>query len=187
MKITALLPLALSVVFAGTACSRIASGDVNSASVAQAGVQTVEINAEGLATGQRGLHHSNAVAFGQPQREVLMRLRSILGAPTNSGRNPECPSGPVDFVQYRDLQLNFEHGRFAGYLVDGRNPPIETYQGLSVGDRRSDIDGDADVTEQEGGMLGTELSVNGVGVLLDGPGAEARITTLFAGVTCFAR
>ena len=150
--------------------------------------QEVELAANGLTTGQRGLHHANTIEFGQPREAVLTQISAVLGTPTGTGTNAECPSGPVEFASFGSLDLHFEDGRFAGWVIDEPGGPLlESYHGLSHGDMRSELDADGEIETVGNSTLGTELSVNGIGVLMSGPGPSDRVTTLFAGVTCFAR
>jgi hypothetical protein len=149
---------------------------------------SVELSGKGLSTGSRGLHHANFLEFGQPRAKVVADISEALGAPTASGRNADCPSGPVDFTSFGTLDLHFEGDRFAGWVIDqAGGPEVESYHGLSFGDRRNELDGDADIEVVKGSTLGTELIVNGVGVIMSGPRPTDRVTNLFAGVTCFAR
>ncbi len=186
MNKVALAPLVLALVMSA-ACTRSTDASVNSAA-AGGGGQTVQLAAGGLTTGSQGLHHSNIIEFGEPRAAVVSQLSAILGRPSASGRNAECPSGPVDFVSFGALDLHFENGRFAGWVIDeaGR-PKLQSYHGLSFGDRRSELDGDADIVVAQDSSLGTELSFNDIGVLMSGPGASDRVTALFSGTTCFAR
>lgn len=186
MKMMTLLPLAL-IAAATPACTRSTDTGVAPAG-APAGKQTVQLAAGGLTTGSQGLHHANVIDFGQPRAAVVSQLSAILGRPTKTGRNPDCPTGPVDLVSFGSLELTFEDGRFAGWMVDSADAPmLETYHGLSVGDRRTEIDTDAEVEVTADSTIGTEMTVNEVGVLLATPAADAPVTTLFSGRTCFAR
>jgi hypothetical protein len=188
MKIKTLLPLALGLALASTACSRMSNGDVHSASATPEGNQEVELTEGGLTTGSAGLHHANIIEFGASRQQVLAQLTPILGRP-RLGRNADCPTGAVDTADYGALHLNFQDGRFAGWVVDRvSRPALETYHGFAVGQRRSEIDLDlADLEVVENSTLGTEINAFGVGALLEGPGPNARVKTLFSGVTCFAR
>jgi hypothetical protein len=186
MKKIAWLPLVL-VLSATAGCSRSTDTPINSAGSAGAS-QTVELAAGGLTTGSRGLHHSNLIQFGAPRAAVVSQLSDILGSPSRTGRNAECPSGPVDFVSFGTLDLHFEGGRFTGWVIDeAGEPKLESYHGLKIGDRRDALDADADIEVDANSSLGTELSFNGIGVLLSGPRQSDRVTTLFSGTTCFAR
>jgi hypothetical protein len=186
MKKIALVPLVL-VLAATAACSRSTDTPINSSGSAEAS-ETVELAAGGLTTGSRGLHHSNLIQFGAPRATVVSQLTDILGSPTGTGRNAECPSGPVDFVNFGALGLHFGGGRFTGWVIDEAGEPrLESYHGLKIGDRRDALDADADIEVDANSSLGTELSFNGIGVLLSGPRPSDRVTTLFSGTTCFAR
>jgi hypothetical protein len=126
--------------------------------------------------------------FGASRANVVSQLSGILGSPSRTGRNADCPSGPVDFVSFGALDLHFEGGLFTGWVIDeAGKPELQSYHGLSVGDRRDGLDADADIEVDANSSLGTELSFNGIGVLLSGPRAADRVTTLFSGTTCFAR
>jgi hypothetical protein len=129
------------------------------------------------------------VLFGMPRAEVLSLLEPALGAPTARGRNAECPSGPVDFVSFGALDLHFEDGRFVGWVIDeAGEPKLQSYHGLTFGDRRSALlESDMEVEVVPESSLGTELKVDGIGVLMSGPGESDRIENLFSGTTCFAR
>ena len=207
MKRIALLPLVAALAATG-ACARSsdaanaqAGGNTTSvgakpveqpaskrAGDAMAAAQSVELIGNGLTTGSRGLHHSNIVEFGQPRATVIASIAAALGKPTATGSNADCPSGPVDYASFGPLDLHFEDDRFAGWVIDeAGGPEIESRNGLSFGDRRSELDGDAKVETVRDSTLGHELSVDGVGVLMSGPGPSDRVENLFAGVTCFAR
>jgi hypothetical protein len=187
MKKIALLPLAVALAVTAGCSRRVDTGINTAGSPGTGGGLEVNLAEGGLTMGSRGLHHSNIIAFGQPRDQVIMELASVLGRPSIS-RNADCPSGPVETASFGPLDLHFEGGRFTGWVVDeAGTPQLQSYHGLSVGDRRNEIDGDARVEVDANSSLGTELSVNGIGVLLGGPAPSDRVTTLFSGTTCFAR
>lgn len=149
--------------------------------------QKIELVEGGFSSGAVGLHHSNMISFGQPQAQVVEQVTAILGSPSETGRNTDCPTGAVDFVNYGSLGLHFEGGRFVGWVLDGPSPALESYHGLAIGMRRSALADELAAEVDANSTLGTEATVNGIGVLLSGPGADAQVTNLFSGVTCFAR
>ncbi|HEY0114821.1 MAG TPA: hypothetical protein VGB54_03780 [Allosphingosinicella sp.] len=151
--------------------------------------QELRLTGNGLATASPGLHSSGQLAFGQAREEVLAAVTATRGRPTASGRNAECPSGPVEFAEFGPLALHFENGRFAGWVLEAAaTPPIEEEYGLAIGTTRADLqESDQGPATFENGSLGPEFDFNGIGGLLDGPGSQAKVKTLFAGVTCFAR
>lgn len=143
----------------------------------------------GLAVGTRGLHSSEQIDFGAPRERVVAAVTALRGAPTATGRNADCPSGPVEMVSFGALDLHFEEGRFAGWVLDGpTDPPIREEYGLGIGSPRSEIMEmvPGEVTFRTS-TLGPEFDEAGLSGLLDGEGPEARVTVLFSGVTCFAR
>ena len=188
MKKIALVPLVL-VLAATAACTRSTDTALNSAGSQEHPGQKVELVEDGFTTGSVGLHHANLVTFGQPRAKVIKEISDVLGRPTGRGRNAECPSGPVDWASFGALDLHFEGGRFAGWVIDEAGAPeLESYHGLSFGDDRREVEGsDMEVEPVSDSTLGTELVVDGIGVLMSGPGQTDRVTNLFAGVTCFAR
>jgi hypothetical protein len=58
--------------------------------------------------------------------------------------------------------------------------------GVGIGTTRAQVE-DALAIQVSSTSLGTEFTAGGLAGLLDGPGAEARITNLWAGETCIAR
>lgn len=172
---------------ANAAMAPAAAPGNNGQAQAPAGNQEMELIGEGFSSGSRGLHHSNMITFGQPQAQVVQQVSAILGQPSQTGRNADCPTGAVDFVNYGSLGLHFEGGRFVGWVLDGPSPALESYHGLAVGMRRSALADELAAEVDANSTLGTEVTVNGIGALLSGAGADARVTSLFTGVTCFAR
>lgn len=151
--------------------------------------QQLMLAERGFTSGSVGLHHPNVITFGQSQAEVTNALTAILGPPSRSGRNAECPDGEVDVASFGELDVHFRDGKFAGWVLDGpMRPLLESHQGLTIGQRRSEISaGDGDAPRFEQSSLGAEFQSEGIGGLLEGEGANARVKTLFSGVTCFAR
>lgn len=188
MKKIALVPLIMALA-ATAACTRSTDTPIAAAGDAEHPGVSVELVEGGLSYGSKGLHHADILAFGERRAKVIEVLTDALGRPTATGRNAECPSGPVDWVSFGSLDLHFERGRFVGWVIDeAGGPELESYHGLAFGAPREALDeGDMDVEVVPESSLGTELSVNGIGVLMSGPGKSDRVTNLFAGTTCFAR
>lgn len=156
------------------------SAKVAPASAAEA---TVAVDGEGLrlvsASGR-----ARPLPFGTAEAEVLTTLERLRG-PAETGVNGDCG---VRFAGWSDgLNLVFEDGRFTGWWVDGRaKGGITTVSGVGAGAKRSALDVYADVAVTES-TLGREFTAGGMAGLVDGPGADAEITHLWAGRTCVAR
>lgn len=181
-----LLPLALIALAGTAACSRTTEGSVRSAG--QVGSMQIVLGSEALLTGQVGLHAGNAMPFGTAQAELISAITAIRGRPTEVGTNPDCPTGAVQFAAWGPFFVHFDEGRFVGWVLDGAtNPPITNDRGLAVGVRRDALDADAEIVVDTESTLGAEISVDGIGAILESAAPNARIQTLFSGITCFAR
>lgn len=163
------------------------------ASAAEEGLETqaageeakVAMDGEGVTvTGADGkVQH---LAFGMGHDE-LMRAIAFRG-PAGETTNQECGAGPVDFASWPDgLNLLFQQGEFAGWSLDERADTIVTASGgVGIGSPRSALAALGTV-EVEESTLGTEFTAGGIGGLLDGPGKGAKVTALWAGLTCMFR
>ena len=145
----------------------------------------ISLSEDGLRIAEAGPRPAVRLQFGTTSRaEVVSALSPALGQPSRTARNEDCPTGAVDVVSFGSLDLHFADGKFAGWVLDGDRPELQTSEGLKVGSARKEIEGGQ---ADEASTLGTEIVISGIGAILDGPGADARVTTLFSGTTCFAR
>lgn len=126
--------------------------------------------------------------FGSEQALVLGSLERIRGAATR-GKNEECGAGPVDTASWPDgLSLIFQEGKFAGWALDQRSAGrIATANGIGPGMRRTALDASGTEVRVFASSLGTEFAAGDLFGLLDGPQPDARVTNLWAGVSCAAR
>lgn len=132
---------------------------------------------------------ARALGFGAPQPQILAALTRLRGAPRDQGLGEECGAGPLAFASWDDgLILWFQDNRFAGWALN-RGPAASTLTtasgiGLNVPRNTAEQSVALDVEQT---TLGTEFSAGGLGGILDGPASDARITALWAGVTCMFR
>ncbi len=149
--------------------------------------QELRLISGGLASGAPGLHTNAILPFGRPKAEIVAAVAAIRGAPTGRDANGECGAGPMDFVHFDGLRLNFQHGRFVGWSV---NPPagaqpLQDEWGLGLGTTRASLtDGDQDPATIESSTLGVEFDAGGIGGLLSSDAPDATVTTLWAGTNC---
>jgi len=118
------------------------------------------------------------LVFGLPQARAVELATAAFGAPTGR-EHVDCPAGPMDFVNFQDLQLIFEEGRFTGWSMNGPRPELRTAGGLSVGAPRSTL-GDREISEDDG--FGPGFSDGEISGVLDEN--ETRIAGLSAGSIC---
>lgn len=129
------------------------------------------------------------IPFGRPEAEVLASIERVRGE-AGKGINQDCGAGPVRYANWADgLSLVFQGGRFAGWGLDGRaTGAIATADGIGPGATRAQLEaayGIPVVVRQT--SLGTEWRAGAVSGLLDGPGRQAKVTDMWAGVNCVAR
>ncbi len=127
--------------------------------------------------------------FGTSQADLLASLERVRGRAAQ-GTNADCGAGPAQYANWADgLSIVFQNGRFAGWGLDGRAAgAIATADGIGPGATRAQLDeaiGPPLAVRKS--SLGTEFSAGAYHGLLDGSGADARITDMWAGVSCVAR
>ena len=127
--------------------------------------------------------------FGSEQAEVLNSLERVRGKAA-MGTNADCGAGPVQYAIWADgLSLVFKDGKFSGWGTDGRaQRAIVTADGIGIGTTRAELEdaiGPPVVVRQS--SLGTEFTAGDYHGLFGGSEANARITDMWAGMSCVAR
>ena len=122
------------------------------------------------------------------RREALLAVLQASRSPADSGTLSECGAGPLDYAAWADgLTLYFQDGRFAGWALDERAEGAHaTANGIGPGSTRHALDAAYDAKVEES-TLGTEFRAGDLSGILDGPGPNARVTALWAGVSCAFR
>ena len=163
------------------------AGTAESGAPAQAAAARLAVDGDGLRWSPQPGGTERRIPFGTPQAQVVASLERVRG-PAEQGTNQDCPTGPVQYANWPDgLSLVFEEGRFVGWSVDDRAAgAVETAAGIGPGDSRAQLTA-AHAAEVRQSTLGTEFSAGDVHGVLDGPSAGARITDMWAGVSCVAR
>lgn len=149
----------------------------------QAADPVVAVEAEGLRLFNAQTGSARPVPFGTLQANMLSVL-AFRGAP-GIGTLGECGAGPLDQASWPDgLSLYFQDGGFVGWALDGRaKGALTTAAGIGPGSTRRALEAAYTVTV-ELSTLGNEFSAGELFGILDGPGADARITAMWAGVSC---
>lgn len=145
------------------------------------------VDGDGLRWFMPGNGAARPLPFGQPQAAVLASLERVRG-PAGRGANQDCGAGPVQYANWADgLSLVFQNGRFAGWGLDGRAAgALATAAGVGPGSTRAELADAYGVTVRPS-TLGAEFSAGDIHGILDGPGPTAKITDMWAGVSCVAR
>jgi len=170
------------------AANQVGSGGANATAQDAAPGPEVMLTRTGLAVGTRGLHPGQTYEFGRPQAEIVAMATEIRGRPTGSGRNEECGEGPIDFVDFGNLRVNFQNGRFVGWDASPVGAPARDEWGLGIGSPRSELEDENDPPLRvERSTLGIEFTSGGYGGLLSSTRADATVTDLWAGLICAFR
>lgn len=127
--------------------------------------------------------------FGSEQAEVLNSIERVRGKAA-MGTNVDCGAGPVQYASWADgLSLVFRDGKFSGWGIDSRaRRAIVTADGIGIGTTRAELEdaiGPPVVVRQS--SLGNEFTAGAYHGLFGGTQANARITDMWAGVSCVAR
>lgn len=127
------------------------------------------------------------IAFGTPRQATLDAL-TFRGAPSETGTLEECGAGGLDLASWSDgLTLYFQDEKFVGWAVRGEaKGKLTTASGIGPGSTRAELES-AYAAKIFESTLGTEFTAGDVFGILDGKGAGARITNLWAGASCNMR
>ena len=157
--------------------------------VAQAVMPLLGLDADGLRIVNPESGSTRPVAFGDSVATVMQQLAALRG-PAERARNEACGAGPIDVASWpHGLRLAFQNDLFVGWSVDGRQPGAEaftTLAGLGVQSPRTALDSAYAATVEET-SLGTEFAAAGLHGLLDSDRPDARVATMWAGVSCTFR
>lgn len=132
-----------------------------------------------------------------PQGELVEVMSKVLQAePKSIGINTECGAGPLKMASWSNgLTLVLQEKKtstakewqFVGWYAgapSGAAPKIATMAGVGIGSTRAELEGAYAVKVVES-TLGQEFSTtSGLYGILDGPGQEAVITSLWSGTSC---
>ena len=144
------------------------------------------LDSEGLIAILAETGSTQPLPFSRQKSQTLVTMTRVEPAPGKESTNAECGAGPLAFVAWPDgLTLLFQDDRFAGWTVDA--PGLTTIDGIGVGVTLAALKAAYPDVVVEESTLGTEFTAGALGGLLDGKGPDARVTNLWAGVTCMFR
>lgn len=144
------------------------------------------IEAEGLRLFNRTSGAATPMPFGTAQDQVMTAL-AIYGQP-KTGTNTECGAGPLDYASWPDgLTVYFQKAAFAGWALDERAMgKHNTAIGIGPGSTRRDLS-DAYTAVFTKTSIGTEFAAGKLYGVLNSATPDARITNMWAGVSCVFR
>ncbi len=126
------------------------------------------------------------LAFSRDKAQTLVTMSRVEPSPGVETVNSECGAGTLTFVEWPGgLTLLFQEDRFAGWTMDKAG--LTTMDGIGVGSTRAQLLAARPDTTVEDSTLGTEFAVADMGGLFEDAAPDAKITHLWAGVTCAFR
>lgn len=141
----------------------------------------VQLAPDGLTITPAG-GEAHQLSFGLPREAVT----ADLGAPQQQGIASDCGVGPLGYARYPGgLSLSFQDDSFAGWTLD--RGTLVTAEGIGIGSTRQQIEATGPVTVMDQSTIGIEFVASDFSGLLDSRGPAARITQLWAGITCITR
>lgn len=145
--------------------------------------QEVMFIGQGLQVGIISLHPGQTYEFGLAKAEILAMARNLRGASTGSGR---CREAPADYVDFGNLRVIFDRGRFVGWDAAPGDPPLRDEWSFHIGVGRDDITA-SDGIQYRRTQRGYEFEADGVNGLLSSDRPDATVVDLWAGTTCTPR
>jgi hypothetical protein len=150
---------------------------------------------QGLQLRDTGLHlvvyaGDSDVKFGTPMKAAVAAIDGMLGPGSKPETNSECGAGPITFVKWPDgLSGLFQDDKFQGWSVDSGSPKgvYVTDKAIGVGSTRAELLSAYPDAKIEESTLGTEFTVGDYDGMLSSKGADAKVETLWAGLSCVFR
>ena len=145
------------------------------------------VEAEGLRLFDPASGAARPIPFGTARAQVMTALAARGAAET--GTNGECGAGPLDFATWADgLTLWFQDGVLAGWALNGAadvaaGGAASTAAGIAPGSSRAELESAYAVTVEQT-SLGTEFAAGELFGLIEGDRPEARVSAMWAGVSC---
>jgi hypothetical protein len=149
----------------------------------------VRLSGDGLTAGQPGLHAYASFRFGMSRAEATRSIADLSGGVSATGVSRACGARPLAFARFGTLRLYFRNRRFVGWSLAGPRArrPFQSEWGMGIGTPRREIDSGEGEPVFRRTARGTEFEGDGMHGLLTGRGDRARVSALWAGVTCRGR
>ena len=158
---------------------------------ATGGVTAILLEGDGFMPANPGGHGTGLkLSFGAPRGTVITYMTGLHGGTApQTDSNDECGAGPVQFARWDDdLTLAFQDGKFAGWWAGEKAPAgFSTVQDIHVGSTLAEVRAAWPDVEVMNDSIGPEFASADIFGTLTGTTASARVTALWAGVSCVFR
>ena len=161
----------------------------NTLAPAVAARASLALDAEGLRLVAPDTGRTTLLAFGAERGQVEQAVQRAIGISPDRFTGEECPAGPTQFARFGELQLAFQDDRWIGWALNGEDKHT-TLDGIGIGTTRREAEASRAVTAIPESTLGDEFVLaspeqeTAIGGMFSGPGGDARIEYLWAGVAC---
>ncbi len=171
----------------------VSNRDSTEANLVSKQILVLTSNAVQLVDEQTG--SSREISFGVGLEQMIEMVSKVLDMkPSNVGINQECGAGPLQMASWENgLTLVFQQSKsqknwkFAGWymgLSSKTSKTLTTMAGIGIGSTRADMES-AYVIEVNKTTLGHEFfTSSGLYGIFEGSGKDAKISSLWSGVSC---
>jgi len=158
---------------------------------ATAGVTAILLEGDGFMPANPGGHGTGLkLSFGAPRGTVISYMTGLHGGTApQTDSNDECGAGPVQFARWDDdFTLAFQDGKFAGWWAGEKAPAgFSTVQDIHVGSTLAEVRAAWPDVQVMNDSIGPEFASADIFGILTGTTASAKVTALWAGVSCVFR
>ena len=140
------------------------------------------LDSEGLRIVNTVSGASRLVPFGTSRADLVKAVSAAQKAqPLLQGDNLTCRAAYATWPS--GLTAFFSKDRFAGWSALHADPTLVTASGIGVGSSRAELEGAYKILVTAS-TLGSEFTAGGLAGLLDSVRPDAKVTALWAGMTC---
>lgn len=152
---------------------------------AEAAASRLALDAEGLRLFNAVSGASRLIPFGTTKPDALRVIGAAQKAPASAqGSNADCGASYSSWDN--GLTVWFAEDRLVGWSAVASAAPPATASGIKPGSSRAELES-AYAVKIAKSSLGTEFAAGALAGLLTSDSADAKVTQLWAGVTCLAR
>lgn len=150
----------------------------------------IAVDSEGLRILLGAGENARAIPFGVDEATAIGVVEKLRG-PAKRDSNEECGAGPVQFAHFGGFSLLFQDGKFGGWALQPEEAGgIGTMNGIAIGSTRAALEQAFPTAKIDPeSTLGTEFytggdAEGGISGLLDGTEPNAKVTSLWSGLSC---
>ena len=147
--------------------------------------KTIIVSSKGIIASGNGTANGSIISFGRTQASAIESTSKLIGVFADDVFiNDECGEGPTDLASWdAGIRLLFQQGNFRGWVAT--SPNFKTSGGIAPGLTAEHLT-NAGISLKTT-TIGREFEAGGVFGLIEDAGPDAKVTTTWAGNSCFFR